>query len=212
MAYDATCREACASQGGCRRLNAFSSPHLRLSDGSAFGRPLNDPQSAYNMEVLCRAATALNDRNAPASVDNESPFDVQIELPTTTFRPGETFNFAVRSSKDCNLLVYTVDANDKVELHDPNVSRAFMGDPRLAAGERRVIPVSGRARITDTRGEYQIGAVCSRGDLAKLGITEVALKKPAAEGKRSFTFVMEQIAKGIDRTQLARATVTYRVD
>jgi hypothetical protein len=176
------------------------------------GRPLNDALAAYNMEVLCRAGTVLAKNDTAAQGGGETAFDVQIELPKTVFSPGETFTFAVRSNKDCNLLVYTVDANDKVELHDPNVSREFMGEPRLAAGERRVIPVAGRARITETRGEYQIGAVCGRDDLAKLGITDVALKKPAAEGRRSFTFVIEQIAKRIDRTQLARTTVTYKVD
>jgi Metallo-peptidase family M12 len=212
MAYDNACRDACASKGGCRRLNVFSSPRLRFRDAAPFGRPLNDALAAYNMEVLCRAGTVLSKNDTAAQGGNETAFDVQIELPKTVFSPGETFTFAVRSNKDCNLLVYTVDANDKVELHDPNVSREFMGDPRLAAGERRVIPVAGRARITETSGEYQIGAVCGRDDLAKLGITDVALKKPAAEGRRSFTFVIEQIAKRIDRTQLARATVTYKVD
>jgi hypothetical protein len=60
MAYDKTCREACAQQpGGCRRFNVFSSPLLRLQDGTPFGKPMGDPQAAYNMEILCRAGTAL---------------------------------------------------------------------------------------------------------------------------------------------------------
>jgi hypothetical protein len=212
MAYDNACRDACAPKGGCRRLNAFSSPQLRLKDGTPFGRPINDPLAAYNMELLCRVGTALNESVVATQSGSASTFDVQIELQKTTFSPGETFTFAVRSNRDCNLLVFTIDATDKVELHDPKVSGAFMGEPRLAAGERRVLPVSGRARITETKGEYQIGAVCSRDELAKVGISDVALKKPAAEGSRSFTFVMDQIAKKIDRAQLARTTVTYKVD
>jgi Metallo-peptidase family M12B Reprolysin-like len=60
MAYDDTCKDSCSSQpGGCRRLNIFSSPNLRYPDGTAFGRPSNDPMAAYNAEVLCRAGTVL---------------------------------------------------------------------------------------------------------------------------------------------------------
>jgi hypothetical protein len=60
MAYDNACRQACASQSaGCRRLNIFSSPHLRYPDGAQFGKPLADPLAAHNNEVLCRVGTVL---------------------------------------------------------------------------------------------------------------------------------------------------------
>jgi serine/threonine protein kinase len=145
----------------------------------------------------------------------ENPFQVQIELPRTRFQIGDSFSFTVTANKDCHFLVYTVSANDKVELHDPKVSGAFMGDPLLKAGERREIPVSGspgRARINPPSGPYQIGAVCSRSDLEKLGISETLLRRPAQEGKRSFTFTIEQLLNRIKRDELARATVTYDVE
>jgi hypothetical protein len=152
---------------------------------------------------------------ATTTTPPENPFQVQIELPRTRFQVGDSFSFTVTANKDCHFLVYTVSANDKVELHDPKVSGAFMGDPLLKAGERREIPVSGspgRARINPPSGPYQIGAVCSRSDLEKLGISETLLRRPAQEGKRSFTFTIEQLLNRIKREELARATVTYEVE
>jgi hypothetical protein len=54
--------------------------------------------------------------------------------------------------------------------------------------------------------------VCGREDLEKLGISQTQLRRPALEGKRSFTFTIEQLLNRIDRSQLARATVTYEVE
>ena len=70
----------------------------------------------------------------------------------------------VTATRDCYFLVFTVDANDKVELHDPVASGAYMGHPLLKAGERRQIPVAdapSRAVIKPPAGFYEIGAVCS---------------------------------------------------
>jgi len=164
-----------------------------------------------------KAATATTTVKTTTNVSTppENPFQVEIELPRTRFRVGDSFSFAVRANRDCYFMVYTVSATDKVELHDPKVSGAFMGDPLLKAGERREIPVGtapGRARINPPAGPYQIGAVCSRDDLEKLGISETRLRRPAQEGKRSFTFTMEQLLNRINRDQLARATVTYEVE
>jgi len=153
------------------------------------------------------------DKRAETPVDN--PFQVHIELPRTRFKVGDDFSFVVKANKDCNFLIYTVSAADKVELHDPKVSGAFMGDPLLRAGERREIPVGtapGRARINPPAGPYQIGAVCGREDLDKLGIGETQLRRPAQEGRRSFAFTIDQIVNRIDRSKLARATVTYEVE
>lgn len=143
------------------------------------------------------------------------PFEVQIELPKVKYKVGDPFNFAVLSNKDCNFLVYTVDAADKVELHDPRVSGAYMGAPVLRAGERRQIPVSGapgRALINPPSGTYQIGAVCGRDDLAELGIASTQLRKPAQEGKRNFRFAIDTAARNIRRDRLSLATVTYEVE
>jgi hypothetical protein len=53
-------QDGCSTQNKrCDRQLAFSSPNLKLADGTPFGRNMTDTQAAYNMEVLCRAATAL---------------------------------------------------------------------------------------------------------------------------------------------------------
>ena len=62
------------------------------------------------------------------------PVDLRITLAKQQFRIGDAFNFTVETNRDCNFLVYTIGADDKVELHDPVTSRAFMGDPLLKAG------------------------------------------------------------------------------
>ncbi|MEQ1716181.1 MAG: hypothetical protein ABL907_09385, partial [Hyphomicrobium sp.] len=58
---------------------------------------------------------------------------------------------------------------------------------------------------------YQLGAVCSRDDLAKLGLSGAQLQAPAAIGKRSFTFKVEAAVQRADRPAIARATVGYEV-
>jgi hypothetical protein len=120
----------------------------------------------------------------------------------------------VTATRDCYFLVFTVDANDKVELHDPVVSGAYMGHPLLKAGERRQIPVSnapGRAVIKPPAGFYEIGAVCSHEQLDKLGLTQSQLGEPARRGRRSFEFHLEEAAKGVDHAALGPVTMAYEV-
>src|SRR6185503_13061317 len=74
----------------------------------------HQPQGACPPDKLCGAglldAAKLvgYGRDAAKQPSAETAFDVQIELTKTAFRPGEPFTFAVRATKDCNLLVYTV--------------------------------------------------------------------------------------------------------
>jgi hypothetical protein len=143
-----------------------------------------------------------------------SAMDVRIELPKTTYTLGDSFSFVVTTNRDCYFLVFTIDANDKVELHDPVVSGPYMGHPLLKAGERRQIPVPdapGRAVITPPAGSYEIGAVCGREELNKFGFTQVQLNEPARAGRRSFQFHLEETAKRVDRNALSRTTVGYEV-
>ena len=144
----------------------------------------------------------------------EAPIEVRVELPKIDYQVGETITFTVTANRDCNFLVYTIDPNGKVELHDPVVSGAYMGHPLLKAGEHRQIPAPdapGRAVVTPPGGRYEIGAVCSRHDLDKLGMSRVQLKEPAMGGRRSFQFHLDERAKSIDRDNLARVTVAYEV-
>ena len=69
----------------------------------------------------------------------------------------------------------------------------------------------GRAVIKAPAGAYQLGAVCSRGDLAKLGLSGAQLQVPAAIGKRSFSFKVEDAIQSIDRREIGRTTVGYEV-
>jgi hypothetical protein len=140
---------------------------------------------------------------------------VRIELEKVTYRLGEPFAFTVTANQDCYFLVFTVDPNDQVEIHDPVPSGAYMGHPLLKAGERRAIPVPdapGRAVITPPAGRYQIGAVCSREQLAKLGLSHVELKEPAKAGRRGFQVYLDQKVNRVDRSAVTRVTVSYDVN
>jgi hypothetical protein len=144
----------------------------------------------------------------------ETPIDVRIELPKMTYALGEAITFVVTSNRDCYFLVFTIDPQDKVEVHDPVASGSYMGHPLLKAGERREIPVPdapGRAVVTPPAGAYQIGAVCSREELGKLGLTNVELKEPAKAGRRSFEFHLGQKIKEVDHNAFSQATITYQV-
>jgi hypothetical protein len=144
----------------------------------------------------------------------EAPIEVRVELPKMEYTVGEAITFVVTANRDCNFLVYIIDPNGKVELHDPVVSGAYMGHPLLKAGEHREIPAPdapGRAVVTPPGGRYEIGAVCSRDDLDKLGLSQIQLREPARGGRRSFQFHLEQQTERADRKDLARATIAYDV-
>jgi uncharacterized protein DUF4384 len=144
----------------------------------------------------------------------ELPLEVRIELPKASYALGEAITMVVSSNRDCYFLIFTIDPNGKVEVHDPVTSAAYMGHPLLKAGERRQIPQPdspGRAIITPPAGRYEIGAVCGREELAKLGLTQSELKEPATGGRRSFEFHLERKTERIDRQAIARTVSTYDV-
>lgn len=163
------------------------------------------------------AHLALVGASGAAAGESARPTDaieVRIELPKATYALGEAITFVVTSNRDCYFLVFTIDPNDKVEIHDPVASGDYMGHPLLRAGERRQIPVPdapGRAIITPPAGAYEIGAVCSREEFAKLGLSHVELKEPAKAGRRSFQFHLGEKIDRVDRNSLSRATVFYDV-
>jgi hypothetical protein len=144
----------------------------------------------------------------------ELPLDVRIELPKANYAIGEAITIVVSSNRDCYFLMFTIDPSGKVEIHDPVTSGAYMGHPLLRAGERRQIPqpdAPGRAIITPPAGRYEIGAVCGRDELAKLGLTLSELKDPATGGRRSFEFHLEKKTERLDRDALTRTVSTYNV-
>jgi len=148
------------------------------------------------------------------AADDTLPVEVRVELPKKEYAVGEPITFVVTANRNCYFLVYTVDPNDKVEIHDPVVSGAYMGHPLLFAGEHRQIPVPGapgRAVVTPPAGAYEIGAVCGREDLGRLGLSHIELKEPAKEGRRSFKFQLREKVDRVDRAALSTATVTYEV-
>jgi hypothetical protein len=166
--------------------------------------------------LLCCVVTALaliaNPATAGEDIVRTGPIEVRIELEKTTYRLGEPFSFIVTTNQDCYFLVFTIDPNDRVELHDPVASGAYMGHPLLKAGERRTIPVPdapGRAVITPPAGPYQIGAVCGREELAKLGFNNVALQEPAKAGRRSFQFHLQEKVNRVDPRTLTQAIISY---
>ncbi len=56
MSYNDEC---VAQKKNCRRLLQLSSPKVKVG-GVFFGKPISDPMAAYNVEVLCRNATAVS--------------------------------------------------------------------------------------------------------------------------------------------------------
>jgi hypothetical protein len=154
------------------------------------------------------------DGTAGESIVREMPMNVHIELSKTTYALGDSITFVVTTNRDCYFLVFTIDPNDKVEIHDPVVSGAYMGHPLLKAGERRQIPepdAPGRAVVRPPPGRYEIGAVCGREELSKLGLSQIELKEPAKAGRRSFQFHLGEKVKRIDRDAIGQMAVTYEV-
>jgi outer membrane protein OmpA-like peptidoglycan-associated protein len=198
-------------------------PERLATYGRGKSQPKNaaDPFAAENRRVQVinvGPTTGLDDRTQVATDEEATtsspPLEVEIDLPRRKYRIGDPFSFMVTATRDCYFLVFTVDASDKVELHDPVASGAYMGNPVLKAGERRQIPVAdapGRAVIKPPAGFYEIGAVCSREQLDKLGLTQARLGEPASRGRRSFQFHLEEAAKGVDHAALGRVTMAYEV-
>jgi hypothetical protein len=56
MAYNNACAE---QKKNCSRVLQLSSPNIRIG-GVPFGRPMDQPDAAYNVEVLCRNAAAAS--------------------------------------------------------------------------------------------------------------------------------------------------------
>jgi hypothetical protein len=56
MAYNDACK---AEKKNCARVLQLSSPNIRLA-GGPFGRAIDQPDAAYDVEVLCRNATAVS--------------------------------------------------------------------------------------------------------------------------------------------------------
>jgi len=167
----------------------------------------------YTVAALAMIASATN-AVAGEDIVRPAPFEVHIELEKATYKLGEPFSFTVTANQDCYFLVFTIDPNDQVELHDPVASRAYMGHPLLKAGERREIPVPdapGRAVITPPTGPYQMSAVCSREDLAKLGLNRTELTEPAEAGQRSFQIHLDEKLSRVEHGVVTRATVSYEV-
>ncbi|MBS0242872.1 MAG: protein kinase [Proteobacteria bacterium] len=154
------------------------------------------------------------ERKPENSIGVLSPSDVNISLAKSTFRIGDELNFTLTARKDCQFLVYTVGADDKVEVHDPATDSAFFGKPLLDAGEQRMIPVVGStkiARIKGPAGNYEIGAVCGRDELERLGLSVDQLNEQGQRGKRSFEIVLKQASGRLNRAEIERASVPYTV-
>jgi hypothetical protein len=177
-------------------------------------------QGPLRVHVCCVVtALALAATSAAASAGDDivriaPAIEVRVELDKPIYRFGDSFRFAVTANQDCYFLVFTIDASDKVEIHDPVASGEYMGYPLLKAGERRESPVPdapGRAVITPPAGSYQIGALCGREGLAKFGLSNAELKEPAKAGRRGFQLQLHEKLDRIHRSSVAQVTVFYEV-
>ena len=164
--------------------------------------------------VLFLAVCTATPSFTAGAADN-NPVRVQIEIPKDRYTVGEPFSFTLKSTRDCHFIVFTIDASDHVELHDPSTNEPYMGSPILRAGEVRTVPVSGapgRAIITPPTGPYEIGAVCGRDQLAAYGLDSAAMVTPAQSGRRGFKFFLDKAVGGFNREGLSLITVTFSIE
>jgi len=139
------------------------------------------------------------------------PLQLEIALPKRTYMIGDNLSFSLRSSRDCYFMVYTLGPTGEVERHDPTQNAIFMGSELLKAGLWRQVPVNGYATVKAPSGAFELGAVCSKEPLAKIGLSDAQLREPAHRGRRSFSFALDKATNSVPRTDIARATVTYDV-
>jgi hypothetical protein len=139
------------------------------------------------------------------------PIQIEIAMPSRTFAVGDNLSFSLRSNADCHFLVYTISPTGVVERHDPEDNSLFMGSPVLKAGEWRHIPVAGIATVKPPAGNFELGAVCSKEPLAKVGLSDAQLSDPAHGGRREISFAPKDAADTATRAELARASIGYEV-
>jgi len=139
------------------------------------------------------------------------PLKLEIALPKKSYAIGDNLAFSVKSNRDCYFLIYTVSPTGVVEQHDPEENALFMGSPMLKADEWRHVPLQGFATVKPPAGDFELGAVCSTEPLASIGLNDAQLGGPARAGARSFSFALDNAAKGAKRDDFARAMVGYEV-
>jgi len=76
------------------------------------------------VQVINGGPTTGLDDHTQFAADEEAttsppPLEVEIDLPKRKYRIGDPFSFIVTATRDCYFLVFTVSANDEVELHEP---------------------------------------------------------------------------------------------
>src|SRR5262249_31004952 len=136
---------------------------------------------------------------------------IEIAMPARTFAIGDNLSFSLRSNADCHFLVYTIGPTGAVERHDPEDNTRFMGNPVLKAGEWRHIPVEGHATVKPPTGNFELGAVCSKEPLAKVGLSDAQLSDLAHHGRRGISFAPKGAAGTATPAELARASIGYEV-
>jgi hypothetical protein len=129
----------------------------------------------------------------PPRVLSERPV-VSLQLTKRQWRIGEPFSFAVRTDKDCRLLIYTIAQDHRVRVLDPAREGQAMGAPVLRAPDPRTIPAPPTtAAVQGPAGDVEFGAICSSID-------------PLPDGELPQTSANEQ------PSQEARAAFKTRVD
>ncbi len=151
----------------------------------------------------------------------EVPFAIKIQLPTTKFKVGDNFSFAVQANKKCDFIIYTVDSENKTTAYDPRAvvdgvdNKIWMGTPTLDANVRRQLPIPnapGKLTIQPPLGTYQMFAVCGRQNLGKLDEIRQKLATAAARKTRQFRFDLNASLGNDNNDILARAFATYTVE
>lgn len=151
------------------------------------------------------------DTARPLGDSGPQPIELQILLAKTSYRIGEPLSFALRTNKDCRLLIYSIGANNEVRLFDPTLSTVVTGEPVLKADDPLQIPALGTpgpAITPPSPGSYTIGALCSNETLSALGTSLAVLREKAEQGGSSFESYLAGLIGG---DQFAVTRTAYEV-
>lgn len=172
------------------------------------------PGNGYRQEPISASLPSgsdsrqFPDRIAPA-------INLQITLPKTSYQLGETLSYTLQTNQNCHATLYSIGADNQVELFDLAPVGASTAVPSLKANTPlQSTGQSGQAPaiVPPARGTYTIGALCSREALAALGASPQSLADAAKQGGASFLSYLSELTKRVERSQLDDSRATYAVN
>jgi hypothetical protein len=150
------------------------------------------------------------------TVDAAMPaINLQITLAKTDYQVNETLSYTLQTNQNCHALIYTIDADDRVQLHDLTPTGANPTTPTLNADTPLQVTGpngQGPVIVPAARGNYLIGALCGRDALAAVGTTMASLADAASQGGTKFLAYLSELTSGINPNLLGDTRVNYAVN